>query len=307
MEKRANMGRSRLLAAFWVRRGFAVLVPTRMGYGVSGVAPDPEATLGDTCDGRNYTPIAAGVAAHIRAAVEYAGKQSWVQKDNLLLAGVSVGGFGSIVAGGQHLPGVRAIISFAGGTGGWPEKRPEQPCNPGNVERHLVDAARKGKLPSIWFYAENDRYWGPRVPRTWHAAYVKEGGTAELHVLPPLGADGHDIVSLGGDLWRPMLDRFLVTLGYAPRKPPPDAPPPSGFAALEAPPTVSSISRRCREIYSDFLVKDVPRAFAIGPKGQCAYFAGQLDVIAKTMARCKEIAKTECKLYAVNDDVVWQP
>jgi hypothetical protein len=70
---------------------------------------------------------------------------------------------------------------------------------------------------------------------------------------------------------------------------------------------VSRISRRCREIYAEFLKKDVARAFAIAPSGTCAYYAAQLDVVAKSLARCKEIAKQDCKLYAVNDDVVWQP
>jgi dienelactone hydrolase len=305
-QKRAIFGRSRMMWAFWLRRGFAVLAPTRIGYGVSGADVDPEAAKG-ACDIKNYGPMASAVTAHIRATLDYAATQPWIDKSNLVLVGASVGGFGSIVAAGGHLPGVKAVVNFAGGTGGWIEKRPEHPCSAGSVELQIVSAARRGALPGIWFYSENDRLWGPQIPRHWHAAYVKAGGTAEFHMLPPLGENGHNVIGLGFEHWRPPLDRFLRSVGFAPRKLPPDAPPATGFAALDDPPTVSRISQRCREIYAEFLKKDVARAFAIAPSGTCAYYASQLDVVAKSLARCKEIAKQDCKLYAVNDDVVWQP
>jgi dienelactone hydrolase len=295
-----------MMSSFWLRRGFAVLAPTRIGYGVSGSEVDPEAAKG-ACDAKNYAPMASAVAAHIRATIDYAATQPWIDKDNLVLAGASVGGFGSVAAAGGHLHGVKAVVNFAGGTGGWIEKRPGHPCSPNNVALQIVTSAKQATIPSIWFYSENDQYWGPQVPRDWHAAYVKAGGTAEFHMFPPLGDDGHKIISLGFDHWRPPLDRFLLSLGFAPRKPPPDAPPATGFASLDDTPTISHISEKCREVYAEFLKKDVARAFAIGPNGACAYFAGQLNVVAKSLTRCKEIAKQDCRLYAVNDDVVWQP
>ena len=304
---RPEFGRNRLLGAYWTRRGFAVFAPTRIGYGVSGVAVDPEGVSG-RCDAMDFAPMAEAIAAHVRATIEYAAVQPWVDKGNVLLAGGSVGGFGSITTAGERLAGVKAVINFAGGTGGWIDKRPEQPCNTKNVEMQLVRAVEKGgAIPSIWIYSENDRYWGSAVPRRWHAAYVAAGGTAALHMLPPLGEDGHDVIRLGGEHWRPLLDSFLTSLGYAPRKLPPGAPRPTGFAPLKNVAAVPLVSPRCRELYANFLQKDVPRSFAIGPNGSCAYFAGQHDVMAKSLARCAEFAKRACKLYAVNDEVVWKP
>lgn len=251
--------------------------------------------------------MASAIRAHIRAAVEYAAAQPWIDKDNLVLAGGSAGGAGSILASADRLPGVRAIVNFAGGFGGRMGDRIVPSCNPKSVERMMAAAGRNNPIPGIWFYSENDGRYGPMVPRNWHAAYAGAGGNAELHMFPPLGEDGHNIIGLGSERWRPLLDRFLISNGFAPRKPPPGAPPATGFASLDDAPAVSRISQRCREIYVDFLKKDVPRAFAIGPNGNCAYYAGQLDVIAKSLGRCKELGKQECKLYAVNDDVVWEP
>jgi dienelactone hydrolase len=294
------------LRLYLTHRGFAVLAPTRIGYGVSGVDVDPEAVRG-RCDAADFASQAEAIAAHIRATVAYAATQPWIDKRNILLVGGSVGGFGSVAAAGEGLAGVKAVINFAGGTGGSVDKRPEQPCNPGNVELQLVRAAKKaGVIPSLWLYSENDRFWGPTLPRRWHTAYVAAGGVAELHMLPPLGQDGHDLMALGGDHWRPLLDRFLASLGYAPRKAP-GGPPPTGFARLDDVAAVPLISAECRQTYTNFLQKDIPRAFAIGPDGSCAFSAGRPDAMAKSLARCAEAAASACKLYAVNDDVVWRP
>jgi hypothetical protein len=224
-----------------------------------------------------------------------------------VLAGASAGGAGSVFASADRLPGVRVFVNFAGGFGGRMIDKIVPPCNPKLVEHMMAAAGRDNPIPSIWFYAENDGRYGPQVPRDWHAAFTRAGGKADLHVFPAIGEDGHDITALGATLWRPLLDRFLSEHGFSPRKPPPDSPPPSGFAPLQEIPSVSRLSARCREIYAEFLGKDVPRAFAIGPGGNCSYFAGQPDVIAKSLNRCRELGKQDCKLYAVNDDVVWQP
>ena len=43
---------------------------------------------------------------------------------------------------------------------------------------------------------------------------------------------------------------------------------------------------------------------AIGPKGEWAFFSGD-NVIQRSLDRCAQTAKTACKLYAVDDNVVW--
>jgi len=304
---RAEYGASSWMYHYWTLRGFAVLAPTRVGYGVSGTDVDPETARGP-CDSLDFAPAASAVSAHIRATIEYAATQAWIDKDNILLAGESAGGFGSIIAAGQRLPGVKAVVNFAGGAAGRPHTRPEQPCSPQNVELLLVQAAREGAVPSIWFYAENDRFWGAKLPRTWHTAYVGAGGTAEFHMLPPLREDGHGVVPYGFEHWPPRLDRFLSALGYAPRKLPWGAPQPTGFAPLERSPPVANLSAWCMGAYDRFLaLADLPRAFAISPNGGCTYSWGALDVMARTLARCHERYKEACKLYAVNDEVVWVP
>ena len=35
----------------------------------------------------------------------------------------------------------------------------------------------------LFFYAENDRYWGAVLPRRWHAAFVASGGRAKKRTM----------------------------------------------------------------------------------------------------------------------------
>jgi dienelactone hydrolase len=214
---RTQMGRNRMLAPELVRKGFAVLAPTRIGHGVSAIPEDPELPRGDRgCDGWNFAPAGEAGSAHIRATVAFAGTQPWIDKDKLVLLGQSAGGFDSLVAAGTRPRGVKAVVNFAGGRGGQ-VTRPEKPCNPDHVAALLSAAGKRNPIPTIWFYAENDKIFGPSVPRQWHAAYVKAGGKAEFHMFPPLGADGHAIVVTGKSHWMPLLDQFLAANALKPR------------------------------------------------------------------------------------------
>jgi dienelactone hydrolase len=302
---RATFGRSRDLRYYFVRRGFAVLVPTRVSYGISGFDVDLERVREEACDLWQYEPLAKNVTLHIEAAIAYAKRQSWFDPRQLIVAGYSAGGFGSLVAAGEIKSDIRAVINFAGGTGGL-GNRPEQPCNPGDIGRRLASAASTKALPTIWFYSENDRYWGKQIPRRWQAAYRDAGGLAEFYMFPPLGANGHNIIDPGIKLWRPKLDRFLTGLGFSPHKSPKGTPLPSLYADLDDISSVPLIDEKGRKGYKEFLEADVPRAFAIGPDGSWASRAS-LHAIDDTLKACRQFARTPCQLYAVNDDVVWRP
>lgn len=92
-----------------------------------------------------------------------------------------------------------------------------------------------------------------------------------------------------------------VTFGYAP------------LADAEAIPFVNPAGRKA---YKDFLAKPKPRAFAIAANGawgwsapiEATYAATRyLDTIARAMERCERRGEGTCKLYAVDDRVVWEP
>jgi hypothetical protein len=100
------------------------------------------------------------------------------------------------------------------------------------------------------------------------------------------------------------VDDFLAHRGF-PLPKSADAPQPSGYAALSEIEKVPLVKDEGREKYKRFLELDIPRAYAIGPHGEYAYYSAR-DATERVMAMCSKRAKTGCKLYAVDDQVVWK-
>jgi hypothetical protein len=87
-----------------------------------------------------------------------------------------------------------------------------------------------------------------------------------------------------------------------------------GFAQFEDADAVPFLRERGREAYKDFMTRSVPRAFAIAPTGafgaaaqppQASYRSGIFDVIELAMERCNSRANGACRLYALDNRVVW--
>ena len=67
------------------------------------------------------------------------------------------------------------------------------------------------------------------------------------------------------------------------------------------------VSNKGREGYKAFLEGDVPESLR-HRAGRLVDLGGRQSLGHRgRLARCRELAKTACKLYAVNDDVVWKP
>ena len=126
-----------------------------------------------------------------------------------MVVGQSFGGTTSITLAARNPRGLLAAINFAGGGGGNPETRTGEPCQPERLERMFGDYGRTARVPTLWVYAENDRYWGPLYPGTWFDAFRAAGGTGEFVMLGAFGADGHSLFTRGFEVWRPVVERFL--------------------------------------------------------------------------------------------------
>lgn len=90
-------------------------------------------------------------------------------------------------------------------------------------------------------------------------------------------------------------------------------PAPTRFAAIGDVAAVPGLSDRGREMYRAFLTKKSPRAFAVGPDQHFAFSDGlrprdtsrPSDPSVRALEVCSEYAKTQCRLYAVDDAVVY--
>jgi predicted alpha/beta hydrolase family esterase len=71
--------------------------------------------------------------------------------------------------------------------------------------------ATHAQEPTIWLYAKNDSYFGPKFAEDLAQTWSSAGGSVEEHILQPYGSDGHSIADdrQGWDIWGPSLDSFL--------------------------------------------------------------------------------------------------
>lgn len=302
--ERASLGRVRYTtaAAYLVRRGFAVWVPTRLGYGESGVDTDPEDS--GTCRNKAYPPGYDAAAQSTLEVIAYAGKQPFADPSRIIVMGQSFGGAGAIAVAARHPSGLLGVINFAGGGGGNPDTHPGMPCSPDRLEAMFAAYGATARTPSIWVYTANDRWMGAAAPKAWFSAYAKAGGAGQFLAMPAFEKDGHTLFGKGFPLWRPLVDQFLTSVGFTvPASA--DAPPATDFAKLGDVDKVPVHSDAAREKYQRFLQLDVPRAYAIGPHGEFGYYSAP-DATTRALAACAKAAGVACKLYAVDDKVVWK-
>jgi dienelactone hydrolase len=210
---RASMGRARFGEAsrWFAERGFLVAVPTRIGYGVSG-GEDVEDS--GPCGNRNYPPVYRAAADQSLQLLDVLRAREDTLKDRTVIVGQSFGGATAVALAALKPPGVVAAINFAGGGGGDPKTHPKQPCSPGLLKRLFAGYGETARMPMLWVYTENDRYFGPKLPREWAQAFREAGGQAEFTQFAPHGEDGHQLFARFPQVWQPVVADFLRRQGF---------------------------------------------------------------------------------------------
>lgn len=302
--RRAQQKRARYdpLARYLVSKGFTVFVPTRAGYAETYGAFDPEDMGG--CASPRLQPAAVAASDQVLATVEFARTLPYVDARRWIVMGQSLGGFASVAVASRNPPGLVGAVNFSGGHGGNPEARPGDSCADAAIQRLWAGEAATARVPMLWLYWQNDLYWGAEAPKRWHQAWVDQGGQAEFHQLPPVGKDGHQGTEADMDHWVPLMERFLAGLGFTQSGVPP-RPAASGFAAVTDLGKVPDQAGHS-ELYRRFLAMAKPRAVALGADGAIGVATGDWAV-GRALGFCQQRRGAPCRLYAIDDEVVWQP
>ena len=269
----------------FARRGFAALVVMRRGYGTSG---GEYAESNGPCGRRDYLRSARASAIDLGAAIE-----ADVSTNGMIAVGVSAGGYASLALAADPPPGLAAAINFAGGRG---SRADNDVCDEDALVRAFATLGKTSRIPTLWIYAQNDKFFGPELVRRMHTAFIAAGGQAQFVDFPPHGEDGHSLFSRGITLWTPVVDRFLRdqnlgTRDIAAMPPPSPIPPPR------------QLRDKGRAGFADYLSASPHRAFAVSPKGAFAYRGGRRsgpEAAEAALAACAEYAP-DCALYAVDD------
>jgi hypothetical protein len=225
--------------------------------------------------------------------------------------GQSHGGWTTLAFGVLNYPGVKGLVNFAGGL-----KQDQCAGWEGTLARAAGGYGEETKLPSLWFYGDNDSFFDPYTFRRMHETYVSKGGRATMVAFGNFGTDAHALFGsrAGQAIWQPEVSQFLQRLGlphqivrqqYA-GAPPMATPPRTEFAALDKVDAVPYLKDKGREGYAAFLTRNIPRAFAIAPNGAWGFASGGDDPLKRALDNCNKNAKDACRFYAVDDAVVWK-
>jgi dienelactone hydrolase len=202
----------RALAAWLVSRGFAVLVPERLGHGATGGRYIEDQS---GCDEADYTHAGRATADSIAAALSYLREQSFIRKDDAVIVGHSAGAWGALALAHENPQGVSAIVAFAPGRGGHANDFPNQVCAPHTLIASAAEFGKGARVPVTWLVAATDSYYSPTLSRQLADAFRSGGGKVDFRVLAASGSEGHWLVETEGGVKRagPELDRALKVPG----------------------------------------------------------------------------------------------
>jgi dienelactone hydrolase len=199
----------RALAAFLVARGFAVLVPERLGHGATGGK-----YLEDQggCDDADYDIAARASAKEIALPLEFMRGQPFIRKDGAIILGHSAGGWGALALAGDNPKVISAIIAFAPGRGGHANDVSDEVCAQSALLASAAEFGRAARIPVTWLVAANDSYFPPDLSRQLAYAFRSAGAKVDFRVLAPSGGEGHWLAESerGVRLAAPALDRALT-------------------------------------------------------------------------------------------------
>ena len=200
-------------ATVFVQHGYVVVMPLRRGFGLTGgeYAEDP-----GPCSNPDFRKAETNASEDVMTAYNYARALPYVDGTRMILAGQSAGAMVSIYTAATREPaGLRAVLGFAAGRGGNPDYRPGVPCAVEPVAKLLDNLGKSIKVPVLFHYAANDRFFGAETTRLWFERF-KAGGAKATYVLnPAFGADGHYVFSAenGAKVWLPAVEAFLGEYG----------------------------------------------------------------------------------------------
>ncbi|HYF56796.1 MAG TPA: alpha/beta hydrolase [Salinarimonas sp.] len=277
----------------FARRGWLAVVVVRRGFG-RAEGDKPFALRG--CRDGDYGPAVEAQADDLEAALKAIARRPDADPERAIVLGVSVGGAAALAMASRPVEGLRGVINVSGGMRSLArEGRPTQ-CRPEDLGTLFERLGAGARVPSLWLYAENDLVFPADLVRRLHESYVARGGRTDFHMLPPVGADGHEMFASNDGLLRvlPAIDRYL----RANRLPTYDP------APIEAALKAVNPNGAARAVFQRYAGRPTEKALAASPAGRyvAAQFGGAdlAEVEAKALAECARQASEPCRVVLRN-------
>lgn len=282
-----------------LKRGYAVVLPMRPGFGASSGAEQ----FPRTCD------LGARAIAHVEQftpILEAITRLPFVDRKRVVLAGQSAGGFLALASASYSPLQLRGAIVFAGthiiARCGWID----------DLIRVSTQLGRSSRTSSVWFYGSHDEVMPAWIANRMIDRYTQASGKAILHRLERPSERAHYLVDSDDamKLWLPHLDRFLASIGL-PDKPSLPLPGAARFTRVNLPdaglPRQAPFSASASVALTRFLAAPEPKAFAISADGAYGYAYGGINAYDRAISECQRWTRRVCHPYLVDDVAVRHP
>ena len=187
---------------YFMSRGYVVVVPMRRGFSKS-----TGAYIGGGC---NVESNGVAQAEDVKDVLDYLTTQPYADKNHMLVAGQSHGGWTTLAFGMVNYPGVKGLVNFAGGLkqegcAGWES----------TLARAAGNYGENTRVPSLWFYGDNDSYFSVTTHSDMFKRYTAAGAPARLVAFGVFGSDAHAMFGSrdGMRIWQPEMTAFLKQVG----------------------------------------------------------------------------------------------
>jgi dienelactone hydrolase len=274
----------------FARRGWAVVAVMRRGFGDSGGG---FAEAAGSCQNPDYAASGRSAARDLRATIQYLSRRPDIDATRIISVGQSAGGFATVALAADPPAGLVAAISFAGGRG---SPRDGEVCAEDRLAAAFAAFGKTSRIPMLWVYADNDKFFGPELVQRLHQGFTAAGGDAELIRHPAFGKDGHALFALGISDWTPYVDAFLKRRQLVMR----DSLLPVPLPNIATP---AGLGENARKAFAYYLAAGPHKAFAVSPKGAFGWRAarrtaeearrGALDNCAKHAPDCRIVILDE--------------
>ena len=188
-----------------------------------------------------------------------------------------------------------AAINFAGGTG---SRADHDVPNAGELIGAYRNFGKTSRVPMLWIYAENDKYFWPELAHKFDQAFRSKGGLDQFVLATAIGTDGHSLFR-HVDAWSATVYGFLKeqTLEplteLLPEVRPANVPPPA------------SLSETGLQAFQSYLLLGPHRAFATSDHffGFSAANMTVDEARQNALERCRQSAqkKESCTVVYVDD------
>lgn len=283
-------------ALWFARRGWAVLVVVRRGYGKSGGEPDVRHS--GRCPMTDYQGAAEYSAEDLRVAIDYSRHLPLVDPDRMIAVGVSTGGMATVALTAQPPRGLVAAINFAGGRG---SQADHEVCNPDDLVHSYRNFGKKSRVPMLWLYAQNDKFFWPELAQKFDTAFRSEGGNDQFVLAPAIGDDGHSLFR-HVSAWSSTVDSFLAAQNLVPLA--------QVLPEVQAPdvPVPAGLNEEGQHAFHNYLLLGPHKAFAMAPYS-FGFSAGQMtadDARRRALKNCRHAAhkRENCTLVSVDNTPV---